>query len=134
MKKIFITGIGCISLAAMAFINSSIGSVKNLPQVAVQTKSIGYITANSATCYFSVTDPARLKKTIGVCISKGNNPTISGTKFGLAKGCLIGPVNFCSDMTGLSPLTTYYVRAYATTAGVTVYGNTISFTTLKPVK
>lgn len=39
-------------------------------------------------------------------------------------------INFSSDLTGLSPNTTYYYHAYATNAGGTGYGNQQMFTTL----
>jgi uncharacterized protein (TIGR02145 family) len=41
-----------------------------------------------------------------------------------------GTGSFTSNLTNLSPNTTYYVRAYATNMGGTAYGNQISFTTL----
>jgi len=40
---------------------------------------------------------------------------------------------FTSNMTGLSPNTTYYVRAYATNTEGTAYGNEVSFITTTPV-
>jgi uncharacterized protein (TIGR02145 family) len=39
-----------------------------------------------------------------------------------------GTGNFTSNLTGLQPSTTYYVRAYATNAVTTVYGNQVQFT------
>ena len=101
------------------------------PGVSVVTKSVKNITATSADCYFSVTDPAKSPKTVGVCISKGPNPDITNKRYGVAKGSM-GPVDFRSEMTGLTPYLKYYVRAYCTTTAGTVYGNEISFTTLKP--
>jgi hypothetical protein len=41
-----------------------------------------------------------------------------------------GTGSFTSNLTGLSPNTTYYVRAYATNSAGTAFGNFISFTTL----
>jgi hypothetical protein len=41
-----------------------------------------------------------------------------------------GAGNFTSNLTGLSPNKTYYVRSYATTQNGTVYGKIISFKTL----
>lgn len=41
--------------------------------------------------------------------------------------------NFSSALTGLTPSTTYYYRAYATNAGGTAYGAQLSFTTASPV-
>ena len=42
-----------------------------------------------------------------------------------------GTGSFTSTITGLSPNTTYYYRAYATTNAGTVYGSQLSFTTLQ---
>lgn len=41
--------------------------------------------------------------------------------------------NFSSGLSGLTPSTTYYYRAYATNSGGTAYGNQNSFTTSAPV-
>jgi exo-beta-1,3-glucanase (GH17 family) len=61
----------------------------------------------------------------GVCWSTGSNPTIAGPKTSDGGG----NDNFSSHITGLSPNTTYYLRAYATNSAGTAYGNEISFTT-----
>ena len=61
----------------------------------------------------------------GVCWSTVENPTIEGSK--TENG--IGVDNFTSIITGLLPVTTYYVRAYATNSIGTSYGNQLSFTT-----
>ena len=64
----------------------------------------------------------------GLCWSTIAMPTItdSHTEKGEANATGI----FSSELTGLTPYTLYYVRAYASTAGTTVYGNELSFTTL----
>jgi len=62
----------------------------------------------------------------GVCWSIVQNPSLSdphSTDGG-------GPGVFISELLGLSPLTTYYVRAYATNAWGTSYGNQVEFTTV----
>jgi uncharacterized protein (TIGR02145 family) len=61
----------------------------------------------------------------GVCWNTSGSPTLSDnyTSDGTGSGI------FTSNITGLSPLTTYYVRAYATNRAGTAYGNEISFTT-----
>jgi|GEM_PF-1577163 len=61
----------------------------------------------------------------GVCWSTSANPVITGnhTTDGTGTG------TFTSNITGLTASTLYYVRAYATTANGTAYGNEISFTT-----
>lgn len=55
----------------------------------------------------------------GVCWSTSQNPTIADNKTsdGSGKG------NFTSHITGLSPNTSYFVRAYATNSVCTVYGS-----------
>jgi trimeric autotransporter adhesin len=64
----------------------------------------------------------------GVCWSTNPGPTIADPK--TVNGSGTGP--FTSSITNLQPTTTYYVRAYATDAIGTVYGNELSFTTLTP--
>ena len=63
----------------------------------------------------------------GICWSTSQTPTISGnhTTDGTGTG------SFNSTMTGLTPSTTYYVRAYATNSEGTAYGEVVSFTTLQ---
>jgi uncharacterized protein (TIGR02145 family) len=61
----------------------------------------------------------------GICWRTTSNPTISGTH--TADGSATG--SFSSSMTGLTPNTLYYVRAYATNSAGTAYGNEVSFTT-----
>jgi len=62
----------------------------------------------------------------GICWSADTEPTIelnTKTLDGTGSG------NFASNLTGLTGLTTYYVRAYATNSKGTAYGNEISFVT-----
>ncbi len=61
----------------------------------------------------------------GVCWSNSSGPTISDnhTTDGTGTG------SFTSNVTGLLPGTTYYLRSYSTNSAGTVYGNEISFTT-----
>ena len=55
----------------------------------------------------------------GVCFSSTPNPTLSGPH--TSDGTGLG--SFVSQLTGLTPGQTYYVRAYATNSAGTVYGN-----------
>ncbi|HZK93940.1 MAG TPA: FISUMP domain-containing protein [Prolixibacteraceae bacterium] len=61
----------------------------------------------------------------GVCWSTSQNPTIANTK--TTDGVGIG--NFTSSITGLTPGTTYYIRAYTTNSVGTAYGSQQTFTT-----
>ncbi|MEI7727887.1 MAG: FISUMP domain-containing protein, partial [Bacteroidota bacterium] len=62
----------------------------------------------------------------GVCWSISPNPTTadSHTSDGSGTG------TFVSNLTGLTPNTPYYVRAFATNSGGTAYGNEVQFSTL----
>lgn len=62
----------------------------------------------------------------GVCWSTAQNPTIANSKTTSGSGT----GSFISNLTGLTTNTTYYVRAYATNATGTAYGNQQSFTTI----
>ncbi len=64
----------------------------------------------------------------GVCWSTAPGPTIAGSKTSDGTGTGI----FASNITGLSPSTMYYVRAFATNEAGTAYGNQITITTLDP--
>lgn len=61
----------------------------------------------------------------GVCWSTNENPTTADSY--TTDGGGLG--TFTSTLTGLTSLTTYYVRAYATNSEGTSYGNQVSFTT-----
>ncbi len=60
----------------------------------------------------------------GVCWSTRKEPTIEGTR--TTDG--YGTGSFTSTITGLTPNTLYYIRAYATNSIGTGYGNQITFT------
>jgi len=94
----------------------------------VITVSPSNITANGATSGGNVTaDGGSTVTARGICWSTTENPTISNSH--TTEGS--GTGNFASQMTGLSALTTYHVRAYATNANGTNYGNNLTFTTLQ---
>ncbi|MBI9089419.1 MAG: hypothetical protein JEZ12_09385 [Desulfobacterium sp.] len=64
----------------------------------------------------------------GVCWSTSANPTITDSN--TTKGVAGATGAFTSEMTGLTPETTYHYRAYATNTAGTVYGADQTFTTL----
>ncbi|MFC6998913.1 pectinesterase family protein [Rufibacter roseus] len=66
----------------------------------------------------------------GVVYGTSENPTIEGGKATAGEGS----GTFSAEMTGLAPNTLYYVRAYATNAAGTSYGDQLSFTTLAELK
>jgi len=65
----------------------------------------------------------------GVCWSAQNPPDIKANTKPQGKG--LG--NFTSELSGLNPSTTYYLRAYATNKFGTGYGSVISFKTPEPM-
>ena len=92
----------------------------------VTTASVTNITSSTATSGGNVTASGGTAVSArGVCWSTSQNPTLSDnyTTDGSGTG------SFVSNLTGLSPSTTYYVRAYATNSQGTAYGNQESFTT-----
>ncbi len=96
----------------------------------VTTAEVTDITGNSALCGGTVTDDGGLAITArGVCWSTSHNPTLSDshTTDGTGTG------SFTSSLTGLGTSTTYYVRAYATTAQATSYGEELTFTTMNGI-
>jgi uncharacterized protein (TIGR02145 family) len=102
----------------------SVRCLKNtLPQV--NTTSVTNITPSTALATGEVISEGDQNTTRGFCYSTTSNPTISndttmnGTGLGVYSGTL----------QNLTPLTTYYVRAYATNSVGTSYGNELSFTT-----
>ena len=96
----------------------------------VTTKMVGDITSCSAQCGGFVSGRGGAGVTSrGVCWSTVPNPTVndSHTADGTGNG------GFKSVLSGLTPGTTYHIRAYATNSAGTAYGEELSFTTTHPV-
>jgi uncharacterized protein (TIGR02145 family) len=92
----------------------------------LSTTAVTDITQATATCGGNITSDGGATVTArGVCWSTGQTPTISDNK--TTDGT--GAGEFSSILSGLSPNTTYYVRAYATNSSGTGYGSAMSFTT-----
>jgi len=93
----------------------------------VKTASVTGITQNAAVSGGKVTSDGGATVTArGVCWSTSANPTLANSH--TTDGSGIGV--YSSNLTGLTPNTTYYVCAYATNIVGTVYGNQLTFTTL----
>ena len=98
----------------------------SLPQLS--TNEVTLITQTTASGGGNVTsDGGGTVTARGVCWSTSQNPTTANSK--TTDGS--GTGSFVSSLTGLTPNTTYYVRAYATNSAGTAYGNQVSFTTLQ---
>jgi uncharacterized protein (TIGR02145 family) len=101
-------------------------TIKTESTAILTTTNVTSITATSAISGGDITSDGGASITArGVCWSTSENPTISNSK--TINGTGIG--SFTSSLSGLSPGTTYYVRAYATNSVGTGYGNAVSFTT-----
>ena len=103
-------------------------TLSGIPEVI--TSEVTDITGDGAICGGIVVDGGGLDVTArGVCWGTDSNPDIDGdhTSEGTGTG------SFSSTMTNLTSGTTYYVRAYATTAQATSYGDEMTFTTLSGI-
>ncbi len=106
---------------------SQLSFTTTIPAPTVTTTSITSITSSSASGGGTVNASGGVTVTArGVCWATTQNPTISGSK--TTDGS--GTGTFSSSLSGLSAGTLYYVRAYATYSGGTVYGSQVSFTTI----
>ena len=92
----------------------------------VTTTVISYITQTSAYCGGIVTSISNNPVTArGICWSTNPQPTLTDAHTNDGAG--VG--SFTGLMSGLTPNTTYYARAYATNSLGTAYGAVVSFTT-----
>ena len=91
------------------------------------TVTVSAISYNVATSGGSISNDGGSSITAkGICWSTATNPTIAlSTKTNDGTGI----TTFSSSLTNLLPITTYYVRAYATNSAGTTYGNQQTFTT-----
>lgn len=94
----------------------------------VITSSVSDISSTTAICGGNITSENGSSVTArGVCWSTSEEPTIADSKTTDGTGSGI----FTSNITDLTPETTYYVRAYATNEKGTGYGQSVTFTTIQ---
>ena len=100
---------------------------KDKPSLPILTTSdVSKVTQTTANSGGNITkDGGATILSRGVCWGPENDPTLTDNKTSDSLG--IG--RFSSNITGLSPKTTYFVRAYATNSSGTAYGIANSFTT-----
>lgn len=117
-----------INTLGIIFIIFASSSCENKPEPPVlSTNSISEITTTSAVSGGNVTDDGGA--TIisrGVCWDTSDKPDISNNKTSDSGGS----GSFTSNLTLLTPNTSYYVRAYATNSAGTSYGASVSFKTI----
>lgn len=98
--------------------------------VTLSTQPATDITATTASVGSTISNDGGSPVTArGICWSKTSTPTISDNK--TASGS--GTGSYSSNITGLTPASTYYVRAYATNSAGTWYGSPESFTTMSGI-
>jgi uncharacterized protein (TIGR02145 family) len=99
---------------------------KVLTPATVTTANASNITTTTATVGGNVTGDGNATVTErGFVYGTAQNPTTSDTKVAVGNGT----GNFTSNLTGLTPGTTYYVKSYAINSQGTAYGNQITFKT-----
>ncbi|WP_055562560.1 hypothetical protein [Hymenobacter sp. AT01-02] len=102
--------------------------VEPMYPASLSTTTLSGLTPTTATTGGTVdTDGGSAVTARGVVWSRTANPLLGTTK--TSDGT--GTGTFASTITGLLPGTTYYVRAYATNATSTAYGEELSFTTVE---
>ncbi|MCR4737002.1 MAG: fibrobacter succinogenes major paralogous domain-containing protein [Bacteroidales bacterium] len=103
------------------------GTGYNIP--VVKTASVSSLGYSSVACGGEITSNGGASVTQrGVCWSTQPNPSIDFNNNITVNGN--GSGSFSSNVTGLTPGTTYYMRAYATNSAGTAYGQQVTFTTL----
>jgi uncharacterized protein (TIGR02145 family) len=123
MKKVF-------KLLVLAFftacMNTFFGCNKDVEFPILTTTSVSVISATAVVAGGNVVSSGGVEVTArGVCWSTDPYPSVAGNKTedGTGSG------EFSSNITGLTPNITYYLRAYAINSAGTAYGDVLSFTT-----
>ncbi|MBN2610558.1 MAG: hypothetical protein JXB00_03290, partial [Bacteroidales bacterium] len=132
MKKnlvLFLMGLmPCVTIVAenpICYAIQALCDTDSLP--VITTENIDNITPTTATIGGNViSDGGATIISKGVCWSTSPNPDITNNI--TLDGDGVG--TFVSNLTGLLPNTTYYIRAYATNNAGVGYGNEVSFTTV----
>ncbi len=92
----------------------------------IATTAVTSLTSSSASTGGNITSYEGEISSRGVCWATTANPTLANNRTNNGSG----GGSYTSLLSGLSPATTYYVRAYAVTETGTIYGNQITFRTL----
>lgn len=105
---------------------SSCEKENDMAKLVVTTSEVTNVLATSAECGGYIrSDGGEEVRMHGVCWSIAEDPIRSDNKTEDS----IGTGSFVSNITGLKPNTTYYVRAYAINSNSVAYGDNVIFTT-----
>jgi uncharacterized protein (TIGR02145 family) len=117
-----------LPLTIAAFLIYSCTPDPKLTPPVLTSAQVTQITYTTATAGGELTDIGGAYITAkGVCWSTSVEPTIDNNRTTESGGLGV----FTSQLTGLTPSTMYYVRAYGTNSAGTAYGNEVSFKTLQ---
>jgi len=126
MKALILTALTVISFILQISCKKDDDIPGTVTEPVVTTNEVSSITQTSAISGGNITDDGVSEITKrGVCWSTTENPTTADSK--TIDGS--GSGDFTSTITGLTPLTIYYIRAYGVNSAGTGYGNQLSFTT-----
>ncbi len=125
MKKLTFSLLSLLAITALFFNTSCDKEETELPTVITfEASNIG---ASTATAGGNITDDGGADIVArGVVWSNQEKPTLQDNS---AEAATAGDGQFEVDFTGLSPNTTYYLKAYATNSEGTQYGNQVTFQT-----
>ena len=117
---------GCLLISGML----TFDSCRKDPVIpSLTTSDATNVTINSLTTGGDITSDGRSMITVsGICYGTTTGPTIENSV--TTDGSMGG--TFVSKLTGLTPNTMYYIRAYATNKVGTSYGNEVTATTAPP--
>lgn len=93
----------------------------------ISTNPASDLTSSTVVCGGNITNNGPVNVLVsGLCWSTTANPNISANLH-TTGSTIIG--TFSDNLAGLTPKTTYYIRAYLTTLSDTIYGNQVAITT-----
>jgi uncharacterized protein (TIGR02145 family) len=120
---------GLFILAFSIYITQSCKKEKPVPPT-VTTAAVTTISYTTATSGGEVTNEGGNPVTSrGICWNTSADPTVSNNL--TSETGFVGLGSFPSNMSGLTPNTLYYVRAYASNAVGTGYGSPVTFSTIQ---
>ena len=95
--------------------------------------TLSQLTDQTAKMTTEMVDLAENATQHGYCWATTPNPTVSNTKveLGALSRSAESTISFSSDITGLTPNTRYYLRAYVQVAGEVFYSEQVIFNTLE---
>lgn len=125
-KQIYFSGAICGALLLFTSIFYGCIQEETFSKATIETNPVTSVTEATASCGGIISADGGTNVTaLGVCWSTSPNPTIENDTTIDA----VGLGSFTSRIKGLSPSTTYFVRAYAVNKGGVAYGLHMTFTT-----